>query len=59
MVAVGLEKTHAEFLGQGEGFLVVGFGLFALRGNVMHSDVAEESMNLGLVPALLVNLGKL
>ena len=26
-VAVGLERAHAEFLGQGQGLLVVGFGL--------------------------------
>jgi hypothetical protein len=27
-VAMGLEGTHAEFVGQGEGLLVGGFGLY-------------------------------
>jgi hypothetical protein len=31
-VAVGLERAHAEFVGQGEGLLVVGFGLRDIGG---------------------------
>ena len=32
-VAVGLERAHAEFFGQGEGLVVVGFGLRDVRGS--------------------------
>ena len=32
-VAVGHERAHAEFLGQGEGLLVVGFGLRGIGGS--------------------------
>ena len=31
-VAVGLERAHAQLLGQGEGLAVVGFGRLDLRG---------------------------
>src|SRR5215475_6681634 len=39
-VAVGLERTHAEFLSQGEGLMVVDFGLLDVRGRAMCCDVA-------------------
>ena len=42
-VAVGLERTHAECLGRGEGLAVVSGGLVDARGNAMRGDVAEEA----------------
>ena len=40
-VAVGLERAHAEFLGQGEGLLVVGFGLLGIGGIGVGMDDAK------------------
>ena len=56
-VAVGLERAHAELLGQGEGLPVVGFGLFDFRGIAMCRNVAEEAQGIGLVAAFLVGTG--
>jgi hypothetical protein len=39
--AVGLERTHTEFGGQGEGLMVVDLGLIDLWGIAMHGDVTE------------------
>ena len=57
-VAVGLERAHAEFLGQGEGLLVVGFGLLALRRLALRRNLAEEAQGIRLVAAFLVLTGK-
>ena len=40
---VGLERAHAECVGQGEGLLVVGYGGLALQGIAPHRNVAEEA----------------
>ena len=42
-VAVGLERAHAQLFGQGEGLLVVGFGLLALWWFALRRNVAEEA----------------
>ena len=57
-MAVGLERTHAEFLGQGEGLAVVGFGLLNLRGLALRRNVAEEAQGIRLVAPFLVRTGK-
>ena len=53
-MAVGLERAHAEFIRQGEGLLVMGCGLFGLRGRVLHGHLAEEPERIRLVSSLLV-----
>ena len=57
-VAVRLERAHAEFLGQGEGLAVVGFGLRALWGLAPRRNVAEEAQGIRLVAPFLVLTGK-
>ena len=52
-VAVGLERAHAECLGQGEGLAVGGFGLFDLRGLTLRRNVAEEVQGIRLVSPFL------
>jgi len=42
-VAVGLERPHAEFLGQGEGLLVVGRSCSDLRRLARRSNASEEA----------------
>src|SRR5262249_22966358 len=43
VVTVGLERAHTEFVGQGEGLLVVGFGQLERWGLALRGDLAEES----------------
>jgi hypothetical protein len=42
-VAVGLERAHPQFLGQGEGLAVMGFGLSALRRLVPCRNLTKEA----------------
>src|SRR5262245_15975578 len=58
MMTVGLERAHAEFLGQGEGLPVVIFYLLGLRRVAMPGEVAEESEDPRLSPAFLVLTGE-
>src|SRR5262249_44251827 len=53
-VAVGHERAHAEFLGQGEGLLVVGFHLRVLWWLTPCCNVAEEAQGICLVAPFLV-----
>ena len=57
-MAVGLERAHAELLGQGEGLAVVGFGLIALRRLAPRRNVAEEAQGIRLVAPFLVLTGE-
>jgi hypothetical protein len=41
-MAVGLERAHAQFLGQSEGLAVEGFDQFGLWGLALRRNVAEE-----------------
>jgi hypothetical protein len=50
---VGLERAHAECLGEGDGLLVVGFGLLALRWLAPCRNVAEEAQGIRLEATLL------
>ena len=42
-MAVGQEWTHSQFVSQGKGLAVEGFGRLNLRGITMRSDLAEEA----------------
>src|SRR5215472_16540458 len=57
-VAVGLEGAHTEFVGQGEGLLVVGFGLRDIRGIGVGVDNAKLMQRVCLVSASLVLPGQ-
>ena len=57
-MAVGLERAHAEFVGQGEGLLVVGFGQLDLRGLAPRGNLAEEAQGIRLVATFLVRTGE-
>ena len=57
-VAVGLERAHAEFVGQGQGLLVVGFGLRGIGGIGVGVDNAKLVQRMRLVPACLVLPGQ-
>ena len=55
---MGLERAHAQFLGQGEGLAVVGFGLLDLWGLAMRGNLAEEAQGIRLVALFLVLTGE-
>ena len=55
---MGLERAHAQLLGQGQGPAVVDCRWLALGGLVMHSDVAEEVECPSLVASAPVRLGE-
>src|SRR5262249_1017585 len=57
-VAVGHERTHAEFLGQGEGLPVVSFGWLDLRRVLMGGDLPEEPQGPRLMPPFLMGTGE-
>ena len=42
-VAVGLKGAHAEFVGEGEGLVVVGFSLRSIRRLTTCGDLAEAT----------------
>src|SRR5262245_22202125 len=50
-VAVRQEWAHAEFLGQGEGLVVMGGSLVEVWGLATHGDLAEEPVSMCLVTA--------
>src|SRR5262252_9211119 len=52
--AMGLERAHAEFLGQGEGLLVMICSRLALRRLALCRDLAEEAQGIRLVASFLV-----
>ena len=56
-MAVGRERAHAEFVGQGEGLLVVGFSQRALRRLAPRRNIAEEAQGIRLVAPFLVLTG--
>jgi hypothetical protein len=57
-VRVGLERAHAECVGQGEGLLVVGSGRVGVQGSAMRGDLTEEVQGICLVAAFLVRAGE-
>ena len=57
-MAVGLERAHAQFVGQGEGLPVVGFSLSALRRIAPRRNLAEEAQGIRLIAPFLVLTGE-
>jgi hypothetical protein len=53
-MAVGLERAHADRLGQGEGLAVVALGRLDLRGAAVRGDVAEEPQGIRLIALPLI-----
>jgi hypothetical protein len=51
---VGLEWTHAEFFGQGEGFAVVGLSLLGLRRLALRRNLTEKTQGIRLVATFLM-----
>ena len=57
MMAVRLERAHAEFFGQGEGLVVVGCSLRDIRGLAPRRNLAQEAQGIRLVAASLMRTG--
>ena len=57
VVAVGHERAHAEFVGEGEGLLVVGFGLCDI-GGIGGMDGTKLVQRTRLIPACLLLPGQ-
>ena len=57
-VVVGLERAHAEIVGEGEGLAVMGGGWLALRGITPRGDLTEETQGTRFVAAFLVRTGE-
>src|SRR5262249_24061596 len=57
-VAVGLERAHAELIGQGQGLLIVGFGLRDLGECGVGMDNAKLVQRARLVGTLFVLSGQ-
>ena len=57
-MAVGLERAHAEFLGQGAGLVVVGCSGLALWGLTLRRNVAKQVQSIDLIAAFLVRMGE-
>jgi hypothetical protein len=57
-MTVGLERAHAEFLGQGESLAVVGGGLIDVWGSAPRCNLAEEAQGIRLVATFLVLMGE-
>ena len=55
---MGLERTHTEFLGQGEGLAIVGFSWLDLRELTPRRNVAKQVQGIHLIAAFLVLMGK-
>jgi hypothetical protein len=57
-MTVGLERAHAQLLGQVEGLAVMIFGLFGLRGLALRGNLTEEAQGIRLVTAFLSRTGE-
>ena len=57
-MAVGQERAHAEFVGQGEGLAGSGLRPARLRGIALRGNLAEEAQGIRLVAAFLVLTGE-
>jgi Na+/H+ antiporter NhaA len=44
-----LERAHTQFLGEGEGLLVVGFGLLSLQWRALRCNLTEKPEGIGFV----------
>ena len=57
-IAVGLERARPQLLGQGEGLVVIGFGLIVLRGFALRRNLAQEVQGICLMAPFLMLAGK-
>jgi hypothetical protein len=57
-MAVSRQWTHAQLVGHDERVLIIGFGLFGLRGGAPSRDLTEEPQGIRLVAPFLVLLGE-
>jgi hypothetical protein len=57
-VAVRLERTHAQLLGQGERLAVMSGSLVEVRGGTMRGNLAEEAQGICLDTPFLVLAGR-
>src|SRR5262247_1065897 len=55
---MGLERAHAEFLSQGEGLVVAGYGGLALWVIAPGRNVAQEAQGICLMAASLILTGE-
>src|SRR4030095_2658644 len=53
-VAVGHERSHSEFVGQGDWFPIMFFGIPDIRRTFVRCDLAEEPKSVRLVSSLFV-----
>ena len=51
-MTMGLQWTHAEFVGEGEGLLVVGLGLITVVGGALYDNGTQKLQSPGLSAAL-------
>src|SRR5262245_7756427 len=58
-VAVGLERAHAQLLGEGEGLAIVAGGGLALGGHLARRTLTQEPQGPGLGAAELVLAGEI
>ena len=56
-MAVGLERAHAQLLGEGEGLAVMADGGLDLGGRLTRRALAQEPQGPGLVATLLILAG--
>jgi hypothetical protein len=57
-VAMGLERAHAELVGEDEGLTVMGGGLIDVRRSAMRGDLAKETQGIRLVGTFLALTGE-
>ena len=59
LVAVRLERAHAQLFGQGERLTIVANGRLALWGRLARRALTQELQGPGLVAALLILAGEI
>lgn len=55
-MAVSHERAHTKYFSQGEGLLVVGFGLLGRKRSAKRRDLAEEPQGISFMSPFLVGL---
>jgi hypothetical protein len=57
MMAMGHQRAHAQFIGQSEGLMVIGFGYFDMLRLAPCRNVTEEAQGMRFVATFLVPAG--
>ncbi len=57
-VTVGVERVHAECIGEREGLVAMDFRWLARRRLAPHSDLAEEVQGIRLIAPFLMRTGE-